>query len=111
MGMQVSCGVDSEVSEEEFVWGVAKVSGINIPRARRAKRESGDEGHLLPDHVHMLTSIPPKYAIAQYMGRKKNFTAGILGHAGILCRPLERMKRPSASISGDRNRKIVAWIK
>lgn len=48
------------------------------------------EGHLLPDHVHVLISIPPKHAVAQvvgylkgksaihiartYMGRKKNFT-------------------------------------
>ena len=48
------------------------------------------EGHLLPDHVRVLISIPPKYAVAQvvgylkgksaihiartYMGRKKNFT-------------------------------------
>ena len=40
--MQVSRGVDTEVSEEELVWGVAKVFGFNIPRARHAKRESGD---------------------------------------------------------------------
>ena len=48
------------------------------------------EGHLLPDHIHMLISIPPKYSVSQvigylkgksaiqiartYMGRKKNFT-------------------------------------
>ncbi len=48
------------------------------------------EGHLLPDHIHMLISIPRKYAVAQvvgclkgksaihiartYMDRKKNFT-------------------------------------
>ena len=47
------------------------------------------EGHLLSDHVHVLISIPPKYAVAQvvgylkgksaihiarvYLGRKKNF--------------------------------------
>ena len=47
------------------------------------------EGHLLPDHVHILISIPPKYAVAQvvgylkgksaihiaraYLGRRKNF--------------------------------------
>ena len=46
------------------------------------------EGHLMSDHVHMLLSIPPKYAvsgvvgfikgksaiaIARYMGRAKNF--------------------------------------
>ena len=48
------------------------------------------EGHLLPDHVHMLISIPPKYSVAQvigfikgksaihiarnFMGHRKNFT-------------------------------------
>lgn len=47
------------------------------------------EGHLMPDHVHMLVSIPPKYAVSQvvgylkgksaiqiarvYLGRRKNF--------------------------------------
>jgi transposase IS200 family protein len=23
------------------------------------------EGHLMPDHVHMMISIPPKYAVAR----------------------------------------------
>ncbi len=48
------------------------------------------EGHLLMDHVHMLISIPPKFAVSQivgfikgksaihiarvYAGRRKNFT-------------------------------------
>jgi len=47
------------------------------------------EGHLLPDHVHMLVLIPPKYAVSQvvgfikgksaiqiarvFLGRRKNF--------------------------------------
>ena len=47
------------------------------------------EGHLMPDHVHMLLSIPPKYAVSQvvgcikgksaihiaraYMGKRRNF--------------------------------------
>jgi putative transposase len=26
------------------------------------------EGHLQPDHVHMLVSIPPKYSVAQVVG-------------------------------------------
>jgi putative transposase len=26
------------------------------------------EGHLLPDHVHMLLSIPPKYAVSNVVG-------------------------------------------
>ena len=29
------------------------------------------EGHLMPDHVHMLVSIPPKYSISQFMGYLK----------------------------------------
>ena len=37
--MQVSCSLDSEVSEEELVCGVADVFGINISRTRNAKKE------------------------------------------------------------------------
>ena len=49
-----------------------------------------EEGHLMPDHVHMCISIPPKYAVSnvvgfikgksaisiarQFMGKTKNFT-------------------------------------
>ena len=34
-----------------------------------------EEGHLLPDHVHMLISIPPKYSVAQVMGYIKGKSA------------------------------------
>ena len=33
------------------------------------------EGHLMPDHVHMLLSIPPKYAVAQVLGFLKGKSA------------------------------------
>ena len=29
------------------------------------------EGHLMPDHVHMLVAIPPKYSVASVMGYLK----------------------------------------
>lgn len=29
------------------------------------------EGHLMPDHIHMLVSIPPKYSITSFMGYLK----------------------------------------
>lgn len=29
------------------------------------------EGHLMPDHVHMLLAIPPKYSVASVMGYLK----------------------------------------
>ena len=34
-----------------------------------------EEGHLLPDHVHMLVSIPPKYAVSQVVGYMKGKSA------------------------------------
>ena len=33
------------------------------------------EGHLMPDHVHMLISIPPKYSVAQAIGYIKGKSA------------------------------------
>ena len=29
------------------------------------------EGHLMPDHVHMLLAIPPKYSVSSVMGYLK----------------------------------------
>jgi len=34
-----------------------------------------EEGHLMPDHVHMLISIPPKYAVSQVVGYIKGKSA------------------------------------
>ena len=34
-----------------------------------------EEGHLLPDHVHILISIPPKYSVAQIIGYIKGKSA------------------------------------
>ena len=33
------------------------------------------EGHLQPDHIHMLISIPPKYSVAQVVGFMKGKSA------------------------------------
>lgn len=56
----------------------------------RQKESQILEGHLQPDHIHVLISIPPKYSIAQiigyikgksaihiartYLGQRKNYT-------------------------------------
>jgi putative transposase len=34
-----------------------------------------EEGHLMPDHVHMLLSIPPKYSVAEVVGYIKGKSA------------------------------------
>jgi Transposase and inactivated derivatives len=34
-----------------------------------------EEGHLMPDHVHMLISIPPKYTVSKVIGYMKGKAA------------------------------------
>ena len=101
--------MDEHQSLSHTVWD-CKYHVVWIPKCRRkvlfeqlrknlgqvfrelARQRESDilEGHLMPDHVHMLISIPPKYSVAQvvgyikgksaihiareFLGRKKNFT-------------------------------------
>ena len=45
-------------------------------RGLAEQRESRiEEGHLMPDHVHMMISIPPKYSVAQVIGYIKGKSA------------------------------------
>ena len=39
------------------------------------KESKVEEGHLMPDHVHMMLSIPPKYAVSQVVGFIKGKSA------------------------------------
>ena len=34
-----------------------------------------EEGHVMPDHIHMMISIPPKYAVSQVIGYIKGKSA------------------------------------
>jgi putative transposase len=67
-----------------------KYLGPVLRELARQREVVVEEGHLQLDHVHMLLSIPPKYAVAQvlgyikgksaihiartYLGRRQNFT-------------------------------------
>ena len=44
-------------------------------RLASQKESQIEEGHLMPDHVHMLISIPPKYAVSQVVGYIKGKSA------------------------------------
>lgn len=44
-------------------------------RLARQRESLIEEGHLLSDHVHMMISIPPKYAVAQVVGYIKGKSA------------------------------------
>ena len=74
MGMQVPHRVQSEVSKKDhlqpitsgyqYIRDLCKWKGVEIL-----------EGHMMPDHVHLLLSIPPKYCVSSFMGYLKGKSA------------------------------------
>ena len=44
-------------------------------RLAEQKESRVEEGHLMPDHVHMMLRIPPKYAVSQVVGYIKGKSA------------------------------------
>ena len=44
-------------------------------RLAELKRSRIEEGHLMADHVHMMISIPPKYAVSEVVGFIKGKSA------------------------------------
>jgi putative transposase len=49
--------------------------GETLHRLAKQKDCLIEEGHLMPDHVHMMISIPPKYAVSQVVGYIKGKSA------------------------------------
>ncbi len=68
---------------------IRKEVGEVFHRLARQRESFIEEGHIMSDHVHMMISIPPKYAVSQvvgfikgksaihiartYVGRKRNY--------------------------------------
>ena len=49
--------------------------GVVFHELARQKQSRVEEGHLMPDHVHMMLAIPPKYAVSQVVGYMKGKSA------------------------------------
>jgi putative transposase len=49
--------------------------GDVMRRLAEQKESQIEEGHLMPDHVHMMISVPPKYAVSQVIGFIKGKSA------------------------------------
>ena len=63
-------------SRRKVLYGQLRQYLGEVFRERAHQKESRvEEGHLQPDHVHMLLSIPPKYAVAQVVGYLKGKSA------------------------------------
>ena len=58
-----------------------------------------EEGHLMPDHVHMMISIPPKYAVSQVIGFIKGKERHTLG-ASLWRKPKANFGRPELLARG-----------
>ena len=55
--------------------GLRKHLGEVFHRLAGQKESRIEAGHLMPDHVHMLIAIPPKYAVSQVIGFIKGKSA------------------------------------
>ena len=61
---------------KKAIYGAIRRRLGEVLRQLAAQRESRvEEGHLMPDHVHMMISIPPKYSVAQVVGYMKGKSA------------------------------------
>src|SRR6476469_2250163 len=75
VGVQIPRNLHSQVPQEDAVRGTAQATGEVFRRLASQKESRIEEGHLMPDHVHMLISIPPKYAVSQVVGYIKRKSA------------------------------------
>ena len=61
---------------KKAIYGELRKSLGKVLRTLAEQRESHiEEGHLMPDHVHIMISILPKHAVAQVVGYIKGKSA------------------------------------
>jgi putative transposase len=61
---------------KKAIYGALRRRLGDVFRTLAEQKESRiEEGHLMPDHVHMMISIPPKYSVAQVVGFIKGKSA------------------------------------
>ena len=105
--------------------------GEVLRRLAQRRESEVEEGHLMVDHVHLMLSIPPKYAVAQvigyikgksaiyiarhFAGRPRNFVGQHFWARDTSCPRWVETSRRFARISGTRNTKNVGknnsvWI-
>ena len=67
--------IHSQVPQESLYSELRKHLGEAFRRLAVQKESRIEEGHLIPDHVHMMISIPPKHAVSQVIGFIKGKSA------------------------------------
>ena len=54
---------------------IRKYLGEILRRLAEQRESRIEEGHLMPDHVHIMISIPPKYSVSHVIGYIKGKSA------------------------------------
>jgi putative transposase len=76
MGVQIACVIFIPKYRRKALYGQLRRHLGEVFRKLAAQKESRiEEGHLMPDHVHMMVAIPPKYAVSQVVGFIKGKSA------------------------------------
>ncbi len=61
---------------KKLIYGaIRKHLGEVLHELAKRKGVVVEEGHLMPDHIHMCISIPPKYAVSNVVGYLKGKSA------------------------------------
>ena len=68
VGLQIPRCLHSEVPKKDVVRSIAQYLGAVFRKLTEQKESQIEEGHLMLDHVHMMISIPPQYAVSQVIG-------------------------------------------
>ena len=70
----------------------------------RRKECQIEEGHLMPDHVHMLIAIPPKYSVAEVIGYLKGKSSiWIVQNVERKLAPIDRKSVSATTLNGRRS--------
>ena len=85
---------------KKAIFGVIKKRLGDVFHELARRRESKiEEGHLMPDHVHMLISILPKYSVAEVIGFMKGKSSIWMEIPDAKCAGLYLVVQPSGAKS------------
>ena len=61
--------------KKQIYGSIRKYLGEILHELAKRKGVTIEEGHLMPDHIHMCLSIPPKYTVSNVVGYLKGKSA------------------------------------
>lgn len=75
MNFSANWRMRGSAAQEGVVWKPSAAFGQSVRQLAEQRESRILEGHLLSDHVHMMISIPPKYAVSKVVGYIKGKSA------------------------------------